>query len=76
LLLKSENDIANGWTRLRVQEGLLRGRKKAGLDTQEAERLAELFKQTLVEWERHQVLIRERVAYLERTPYPFLLWNG
>ena len=66
LLVKAEKDIEEGSTRLRNQEQLLSDLQAGGHDTRQAERLGLLLKQTLVEWERHRVLIEQRVAYLER----------
>ncbi len=66
LLVKAEIDIQDGWMRLRNQEDLLLGLQEAGHDTRQAERLVELLKDTLAEWERHRTLIQERVAYLEK----------
>lgn len=68
LLLKAETDIANGSKRVLVQEDLLRQLEAAGHDTREARRLLGLYKQTLTAWERHRVLIEQRVAYLEGWP--------
>src|SRR5579871_572310 len=51
LLLKADSDIEDGRKRLRNQEGLLLGLKARGRDTKQAERLAELMKTTLAEWE-------------------------
>jgi hypothetical protein len=64
LLLKAEDDIEAGWTRLRRQEDLLAWLRISGHDTTEAERLVELMKCSLLEWERHRVLIEQRLAYL------------
>ena len=66
LLIKAEQDIEEGWRRLRNQQQLLEDLKAGGHDSRQAERLAQLLQQTLVEWERHRVLIKERVHYLER----------
>lgn len=66
LLLKAESDIEDGWKRLRHQQELLLELQAAGRDTRQAERLIELLKSTLVEWERHRVLIEQRAAYLEK----------
>jgi hypothetical protein len=66
LLVKAEKDIEEGWRRFRNQQDLLMGLRAAGHETRQAEHLLELFEQSLVEWERHRVLIEERVAYLER----------
>jgi hypothetical protein len=65
LLVKSEIDIEQGWKRLRNQQDLLSDLRAGGHDTRQAERLVQLLRQTLVEWERHRTLIVERVAYLE-----------
>ena len=66
LLLKAERDIEDGWKRLRSQQHLLADLQAAGHDSKQAERLVQLLQQTLTEWERHRVLIEERVSYLER----------
>jgi hypothetical protein len=42
----------------------------AGENTREAERLVQLMKQSLIEWERHRVLIEQRIAYLEHGAFP------
>ena len=39
--------------------------RASGHDTAQAERLIELLKHTLIEWERHRALIEQRIAYLE-----------
>jgi len=65
LLVKSENDIGLGRQRLRNQENLLLELQADGHDTRQAERLVELMRETLAEWERHHVMIAERIAYLE-----------
>ena len=66
LLVKAETDIEDGWKRLRNQQDLLRELRAGGHDTKQAERLVGLMMQTLVEWERHRILIVERVAYLAK----------
>ncbi|MBV8925640.1 MAG: hypothetical protein JOZ74_09760 [Bradyrhizobium sp.] len=65
-LLKAESDIEEGWKRLRSQQDLATELRAAGHDTAQAERLVQLLRQTLIEWERHRALIEERVAYLQR----------
>ncbi len=65
LLQRSESDIQRGRERLRDQENRLLELRADGHDTKQAERLVELMKATLVEWERHHVMIAERIAYLE-----------
>ena len=68
LLVKSEDDIRLGRERLRHQQDLLQELQADGHDTEQAQRLVELMKATLVEWERHHVMIAERIAYLETGP--------
>jgi hypothetical protein len=65
LLLKAEVDIEEGWLRLRNQQDIVRELQAGGHDTGQAERLVRLMQETLVEWERHRVLIEQRVAYLQ-----------
>jgi len=65
LLIKAEKDIEEGWRRLRNQQQLLNDLQAGGHDSMQAERLVCLLQQTLTEWERHRVLIKDRVAYLE-----------
>lgn len=65
LLVKAARDIEEGWRRLRNQEQVLSDLQAGGHDSKQAERLVQLLQQTLVEWERHRVLIEERVNYLE-----------
>ncbi len=64
LLIKADKDIEEGWKRLRNQQRLLDDLRADGRDSRQAERLVLLLKQTLAEWERHRVLIEERIAYL------------
>jgi septal ring factor EnvC (AmiA/AmiB activator) len=65
-LSKAETDIEQGWSRLRNQQDLFSELQRSGKDTREAERLVQLMKRTLMEWERHRRLIEQRVAYLEK----------
>ena len=65
LLIKAEADIEEGWSRLRNQQELLTHMRISGHNTQEADRLVQLLKRTLVEWERHRTLIEQRIAYLQ-----------
>ena len=64
LLIKADKDIEEGWQRLRNQQRLLDALQFGGHDSRQAERLVLLLEQTLSEWERHRVLIEERIAYL------------
>lgn len=64
LLVKADKDIEEGWQRIRDQEDRIRGLMAGGHDTRQAERLVDLLRQMLTEWERHRVLIAERVTYL------------
>jgi len=66
LLIKAEKDIEEGWRRLCSQQQLLNDLQAGGHDSRQAERLVRLLQQTLTEWERHRVLIKDRVAYLEQ----------
>ncbi|MBR0685357.1 hypothetical protein JQ612_14515 [Bradyrhizobium manausense] len=66
LLVKADADIDEGWLRIRNQEDLVQELRAGGHDARQAERLVELLKQTLVEWERHRTLIVERVNFLQR----------
>ncbi|UPK24408.1 hypothetical protein [Bradyrhizobium sp. 195] len=66
LLVKADKDIEEGWQRIRNQEDRVRELMAGGHDTRQAERLVDLLKQTLVEWERHRVLIEQRVRYLQQ----------
>ena len=65
LLVKADIDIQSGRQRLRNQEHLVVELQADGHDVRQAERLVELLRATLVEWERHRVLIKDRLAYLE-----------
>ena len=66
LLIKADKDIEDGWQRLRNQQQLRDDLQAGGHDSKQAERLVQLLKQTLIEWERHRALIEERINYLER----------
>lgn len=66
LLKKADLDIDEGWQRIHRQEDRVRELQAGGHDCQQGERLVELLKQTLVEWERHRTLIVQRVNFLEQ----------
>ena len=66
LLIKADADIEAGQHRLRNQQELVSSLRAGGHNTTEAERLVDLMTDTLVEWERHRVLIQDRVDYLQR----------
>ncbi|WP_448031368.1 hypothetical protein [Bradyrhizobium liaoningense] len=66
LLVKADQHIEEGWQRSRDQEDRARELLAGRHDTHEAERLVSVLKQTLVEWERHRVLIAQRVAYFRQ----------
>ena len=66
LLIKADKDIEEGWQRIRDQEDRVRELMARGYDTRQAERLVDLLRRTLMEWERHRVLIAERVTYLRQ----------
>ncbi|MBH5367858.1 hypothetical protein [Bradyrhizobium glycinis] len=65
-LVKADRDIEEGWQRVRDQERRVQELMADGHDTRQAERLVELLKQTSLEWERHRVLIEQRVTYLRQ----------
>lgn len=66
LLIKADKDIQEGWQRLRNQQQLRDDLEAGGHDSKQAERLVQLLKQTLIEWERHRALIEERINHLQR----------
>lgn len=66
LLVKADKDIEEGWQRIRNQEDRVRELMAGGHDTRQAERLVDLLKETLIEWERHRILIEQRVRYLQQ----------
>lgn len=66
LLEKADQDIDDGWQRIRDQEDRVRELMAGGRDARQAQRLVDLLKQTLIEWERHRVLIEQRVRYLRQ----------
>lgn len=65
LLQKADADIEAGRQRVRGQQNLVTALRDSGHNTAQAERLVGLLTDTLAEWERHRVLIRQRIAYLE-----------
>jgi hypothetical protein len=67
-LQKADRDIREGWERLLHQQILLLDLQARGSQSKEAERLVELLRETLQEWERHRVLIVQRLAYLKDEP--------
>ncbi|MHB0768349.1 hypothetical protein [Bradyrhizobium sp. 5.13L] len=66
LLVKADRDIEEGCQRIRKQEDRVREFLACGHDTDQAQQLVELLKKTLIEWQRHRVLIAQRVTYLQR----------
>ena len=76
LLVKADRDIEEGWQRIRDQEDRVRDLTAGGHDTRQAQRLVELLKQTVVEWERHRTLIEQRVIYLREQVDPASLGEG
>ncbi|MCK1359701.1 hypothetical protein [Bradyrhizobium sp. 199] len=66
VLVKADRDIEEGWQRIRKQEDRVLELRAGGHDISQAQQLAEVLKQTLAEWERHRVLIVQRIAYLQR----------
>ncbi|MBB4366199.1 hypothetical protein GGD66_007890 [Bradyrhizobium sp. CIR48] len=64
LLIKANADIEDGRQRVYDQQARVRELQADGHDIRQAERLVELLKQTLTEWERHRTLIEARVLHL------------
>ncbi|WP_407175147.1 hypothetical protein [Bradyrhizobium sp. STM 3562] len=64
-LLKALADIDKGRERVRNQQDLVTSLRASGQNSTQAERLLELFKRTLVEWERHRALIEQRIVHLQ-----------
>lgn len=64
---RTEAEIKLGRNRLQNQQELLVGLRARGSDTRQAERLADLLDQTLLQWELHRALIAERISYLEQS---------
>jgi hypothetical protein len=64
-LTKAETDLEQGRVRYRDQQELLAQMATRGRDTVQAERLLQLFGQTLSQWECHRDLILHRIAHLE-----------
>lgn len=63
-LVQADQDIANGRARIVRQEELVSGLRAKGYDSLEAERLVDLLRVTLTQWEAHRTQIEERIAYL------------
>ena len=64
-LCQATADVSAGQARLRNQECLLADMTAGSRAVPEAERFVALLKGCLVEWERHRVLIEQRLAYLK-----------
>jgi hypothetical protein len=69
-LIKADRDIEEGSQRIRDQEDRIRELSAGGHDAGQAERLAEVLKQTLTEWLRHRILIEQRISYLRQQVGP------
>ena len=69
-LIKADRDIEEGSQRIRDQEDRIRELSAGGHDPGQAERLAEVLKQTLTEWLRHRILIEQRISYLRQQVGP------
>ncbi len=76
LLVKADQDIADGSKRIRDQEDRVRELMAGGHDWAQAQRLVELLKETLIEWERHRALIEQRVVYLRHQADPDVPRSG
>jgi hypothetical protein len=69
VLIKADADVIQGEIRVRNQQKLvdrLGGLDRDDADVVEARRLLQALDDTLLEWEHHRTLIRERIAYLEK----------
>jgi hypothetical protein len=65
LLRKAEVEIASGRHRLEAQERLVSILQASGRNIAAAERLSDVFKRLLIEWERRRQLTEQRIAHLE-----------
>ncbi len=71
VLQKADADIGLGKLRIRNQQKVVARLGEPESDTDDADtvqarRLLQILSDTLLEWEHHRVLIRERIAYLEK----------
>jgi hypothetical protein len=66
-LVRADKHISEGLARLGRQEDALAVLRANGGPFPEAEQLYSLTSSTLTEWQRHRVLIVERIAYLEES---------
>jgi hypothetical protein len=64
VLVKSDHDLAQGEMRIAGQQALVRDLRASGDNTCEAERLLQLLRDTLAQWQGHRVLILDRISYL------------
>jgi hypothetical protein len=64
-LVRAERDIAAGEQRIIDQELMIEAFQRDGHNTGIAELVLETLRSTLLEWRRHEVLIRARIHYLE-----------
>ena len=63
-LRKANADVSAGQARVRNQECLLADIAEQSTAARQGERLVALLKGSLIEWERHRVLIEQRLTYL------------
>jgi hypothetical protein len=64
-LVQAGRDIAAGEQRIIDQEVMIEAFQRDGHNTGTAELVLETLRSTLLEWRRHEVLIRARIRYLE-----------
>lgn len=64
-LVRAERDIAAGEKRIVDQERMIAAFQRDGYNTSTAELVLNTLRTTLLEWRRHEVLIRARIDYLE-----------
>lgn len=62
----ADDDLVAGRERLQRQEALLARMRTAGHQVDEGERLADLLRDTLDQWQQHRELIADRIVHLER----------
>ncbi len=67
-LVRADLDIAAGQGRVERQRELVLSGRLNSLDTAQARRLLTTMETALAEWERHRILIVDRIAYLSRLP--------
>jgi len=75
-LRRADQFIEEGRVRLLNQQNLVFDLSERGYQIREAQRLAELIAQTLVEWQRHRQLILQRLDTLTGVALPPVIGEG